>query len=198
MKLVTLDFTNREAVERVFNQAFRHPEQQYTIQPTNEEQASAWLKEYTDTVNFVWCAGVKSFEQRLAEAGPLHNEQLIHLDTLYGRNRCGWAAGSYHCDHPDHADAEICQDRDCEECEELGKDDQGQPRHKCLCFASNCPIASQVTLEDLRKLDPSLAEEYKDSDEGESCGDWMVLDARPRYAYVPNVTVLGCERVHRL
>ena len=192
----TLDFTDMHAVETLFNEAFQHPEQTYIVQPVDVQIAAQWLSEFTSMVNFTWSAGTKSFEQRLQQAGPMRFEQLIHLDELFYRNRCGWAARSYHCDHPDHADAELCAENDCEECTTLGNDEQGQPRRKCLCFASGCPIAAQADREDMKRLDPDLWEsDYKDSEYEPE--EWMILPSRPRYAYVPNITVLGCEHVRR-
>ncbi|HEU5376890.1 MAG TPA: hypothetical protein VFV38_15750, partial [Ktedonobacteraceae bacterium] len=119
-------------------------------------------------------------------------------DELYYRDRCGWAAGSYHCDHPDHPGAEHCWEKDCEECEELGADEYGRPRHKCLCYAWNCPIASEADREDIRRRDPDLYRSDYKSYPDEEPHDWMVLHSRPRYAYVPNVRVLGCEQINRL
>jgi hypothetical protein len=194
-KPIILDFSDNEAAANLFNEAFQHPRRKYVIQPVNQEIAAQWLKENTNMVKFVWCAGVKSFETRLNEAGPLRCGELIHLDTLYHRNRCGWAAGSYHCDHPDHPDAELCDVKDCEEC---GVDEQGQPRHKCLCHAFACPLAYEADRDDIKKLDPDLYRtDYKDYP-GAEPHDWMVLHSRPRYAYAPNVLVIGCEDIKRL
>lgn len=197
-KPIVLDFTNTQAVEDLFNEAFQHPRRTYVVQPVDVDIATEWLKKNTNMVNFVWCAGVKSFEKRLEEAGPLHLREIIHLDELYYRNRCGWAAGDWHCDHPNDEHSEECQEKGCEECEELEPDKAGEPQHKRLCSAWNCPIASEADRDDIRKLYPDLYrsdyEPYPDAEPH----DWMVLHSRPRYAYVPNIQVLGCEQVRRL
>jgi hypothetical protein len=194
-KPIVLDFADERTVERLFNEAFRHPECQYVVQPTNTSKAAEWLKEHTWMTNFTWCAGVKSFAQRLQEVGPLCYKQLIHLDELYYRNHCGWAAGDYHCDYPDLAEGEWCRKEGCEECECLV---YPQGHGKRLCFASDCPIAAQADREDIRKLDPDLwRSDYQDDPDAEP-EDWMILHTRPRYAYVTNVEVLGCEHARRL
>jgi hypothetical protein len=194
-KPITLDFADVQAVEALFNEAFQHPRRKYVVQPTDTREASEWLKENTWMTNFTWCAGAKSFEQRLQEVGTLRRKQLIHLDELYYRNRCGWAAGDYHCDHPDRENSECCSGEDCEECEgHIDAEGYG----KRLCYAFNCPIAASADREDIRKLDPDLwRSDYKDYPDEEP-HDWMVLYARPHYAYVQNVEVLGCEDVRRL
>ncbi len=193
-KPIPLDFTDVPAVEALFDEAFCHPRRQYTVHPVDTAVAAEWLKENTYMVNFVWCAGVKSFDRRLEEAGPMRHNTLIHLDELFYRDRCGWATGSYHCDYPDKEDAECCHDEDCEECEgSIYAEGDG----KRLCYSFNCPIACEADREDIRKLDPGLwRSDYKGNDYEPQ--DWMVLHSRPRYAYVPNVTVLGCEQVRRL
>lgn len=43
------------------------------------------------------------------------------------------------------------------------------------CFAFDCPLAHQADLEDLKKHDDVLYEQYKDEPGAdESCGDWVV------------------------
>jgi hypothetical protein len=79
---------------------------------------------------------------------------------------------------------------------ELGVDEQGTPRHKRLCYAFNCPIACEADREDIRKLDPDLYKSDFKPYPDEQPHDWMVLHSRPRYAYVPNVKVVGCQRPH--
>ncbi len=190
-----LDFTDIPAVEALFDEAFRYPRRHYTVQPVDAEVAAAWLKENTYMVGFVWCAGVKSFEQRLKEAGPLRCGQLIGLDMLYYRGLCGWESGSYHCDYPNWPgdDADHCRDRTCGE-EECEGQQQETGYGKRLCYSFNCPIASEADREDIRRLDPGLWQsDYKGNTHKPE--DWMVLHSRPRYAYVPNVIVLGCESV---
>jgi hypothetical protein len=198
MKPVILDFSNHKAASNLFNEAFQHPRRKYVVHPVDKEVAAEWLKENTYMTNFTWCAGAKSFEKRLAEAGSLRCGELIHLDTLYYRDRCGWQAGNWHCDYPyEKEDAEECEEDDCEECEELGKDEQGEQLHKRLCFSFNCPIAYEADRDDIKKLDPGLYKsDYKPYPD-ETPQDWMVLHSRPRYAYVPNVRVVGCEDVRR-
>jgi len=197
-KIIPLDFTDTVAVEALFNEAFQHPHRKYTVRPNDVEVAAMWLKEYTSMVNFVWCAGVKEFDKRLKEAGPMRLHQVTHLDTLYYRDRCGWAAGSWHCDYPgSDDDADWCYDDECEECEEQGRDAEGEIKHKRICLATGCPIAWEADREDLKKYYPSLYKsDYKDVPDEEP-HDWMILHSRPRYAYVPNVTVLGCENIRR-
>jgi hypothetical protein len=111
MKPISLDFSDHEAVMKLFNEAFQHPRRRYTIHPVDKDVAATWLRENTWMTNF-------TFEKRLNEAGALRCGELIHLDELYYRERCGWAAGHYHCDHPDKEDAAECEDGECEECEE--------------------------------------------------------------------------------
>lgn len=177
---IRVDFGEVGTATRVFDEAFQHPRRRVVIQPVDVAVARAWLRKNARVVNFVWCAGVKNLTQRLAEAGPLRMGQLIDLDTLYGRERCGWvdheADGDYLCNAPPDKDANV-------------DTETGKRR----CFSWNCPIAYEADREDIRRKDPELwRSDYKPYP-GLEPNDYMVLHSRPRYAYVPNVTVLGCD-----
>lgn len=181
MKPITIDFSDHKAATEIFDEAFQYPRRKYKIIPTDKDVATKWLRENANTVNFVWCGGVKNLNQRLAEGGPLHMGQLIPLDNLYGRERCGWIdydGEAYDCNAPERDGEDV-----------LLNDETG----KRLCLANNCPIAHEADREDIRIKDPELyRSDYKPYPD-ETPVDWMVLHSRPRYAYVPNITVLGCE-----
>jgi len=180
MKPVTLDLSQPEAATKLFDEAFQHPRRKYVVQPVDAEVARKWLRENANIVNFVWCAGVKSLSQRLAEAGPLRKGQLRHLDTLSERNRCGWVDFSEEADYT--CDAPPGDDTDTDSA-------NGNRR----CFAWNCPIAYEADREDIRCKDPALFKSDFEPYPGQKPDDYMVLHSRPRYAYVPNVSVLGCD-----
>jgi len=66
---------------------------------------------------------------------------------------------------------------------------------KRMCFPFQCPIAYPLDAAGIRELDPGLyASDYAGEDD-DYATDWMALAHRPRYAYVPNVIVIGCEDV---
>jgi hypothetical protein len=182
MKPVPLDFSDDLAARALFDEAFQHPRRKYVVIPKDAQAARAWLRKNASVVNFVWCGGAKGLDQRLSEGGALQSGQLIDLETLSNmRNRCGWfisddgVENDYLCDHPSQEnEAEL------------------SAGGKRKCFSWNCPIAYPAFREDIRRKAPSLwRSDYKSNkDEPE---DYMVLHSRPRYAYVPNVRVLGCE-----
>lgn len=95
------------------------------------------------------------------------SKRLIMLDDLVCI--CGHynpdtnVNNGYGCNHPNQEQTDIDK--------ETGKE-QGK------CYGFSCPIAYTADLEDMRKLDPDLAEEYKnDADEnGEIESDWLVYD----------------------
>ncbi len=179
-QIVRLDFAEAGVAERIFDEAFQHPRRKYVIQPVDAEVARRWLCEHANIVNFVWCGGAKSLRERLAEGGALHPGQLIHLDTLYYRNRCGWMdvseGADYTCDAPPGDDT-----------------DTDSANGKRRCFAWNCPIAYEAGREDIRRKAPELFKSDFKPYPDQKPDDDMVLHSRPRYAYVPNVTVLGCD-----
>lgn len=188
---IVLDFADHEAAMRLFDEAFCNPDRPYVVQPQDPAIAAEWLRKCTWMVNFVWCAGAKSFEQRLAEGGPLQAGQLIDFDTLYYRGRCGWRSDAdgdnngYLCDAPIPPE-DIFH---VEACSQTGKR---------LCYRWQCPVAYQADREDIQRLDPDLyASDYEPYPDSEP-EDWLVLYARPRYAYVPNVRVVGLEDLRRI
>lgn len=180
--VITLDFSNTDAARTLFDQAFEHPENTYIVQPIDTDVARAWLQENAFMLNFGWATD-NTFQTRLQRLGAMYFYQVIGLDTLYYRNRCGWQAddeegdnNGYLCDYP--------PDMHTERCSVTGNR---------LCHTWQCPIAYQADREDIRLYDPSsYASDYANDPEQEP-EDEMVLIKRPRYAYVPNVHVLGCE-----
>ncbi|MBU0491774.1 MAG: hypothetical protein KKA73_03370 [Chloroflexi bacterium] len=181
-----VDFADHAAVVALFDEAFCHPDRHYTVQPVDVAVATAWLQQYTWMTNFCWGEGSKPFAQRLAEAGPLRCRQLTDLDTLYYRNRCGWRSdqGDYCCDAP----LTGIEEHYVEVCPATGLR---------LCQAGQCPVAYQANRHDIQRLDPDLYQSDLAPYPEHEPEDWLVLSARPRYAYVPNVQVLGCEDVRR-
>lgn len=173
MTPLTLDFTDIERVSAIWEEAFQHPEQVYHIVPVDLSIAEEWIQNNAWMRSFGW-----GEEEKRA---PLAYGKLIHLDELYYRNRCGYANAqepeedqwadmlddpTYVCFHP-----------------------QSEDKH-CM-IGGECPYASEACLEDLREQDTDLYEQYKcEVENDEKCGDWMILHSRPRWAYVPNITLV--------
>ena len=117
---------------------------------------------------------------------PMKKGDRLDLMTLYGRGLCGWEGKGWTCNHPENADTEEGLDG------ETGELIEKAPQ----CNSSDCPIASICSIEEFIKDYP----EYKvcDDEEIEALideeGGHMVLEKRPREAFVPNVIVIGLER----
>lgn len=92
---------------------------------------------------------------------------LITINAL--ARKCGYfnpeasVNNGYGCDHPDQ--------------EETDFDDELQ-REQGKCYGHSCPIAYEADYEDMQKLDPDLADEYKNDvlPDGTIESDWMVYD----------------------
>lgn len=185
----TIDFTDHEAARIFFDDAWAHPRRKYLVTPADPEIARRWLRDNAYMLAFGW-ATESGFQARLKQLGPMQPNTVIPLDELSNmRNRCGWFVTERVDPIASHAAGEPVIDEDylCEHPDNLDGCRPGQ------CFASQCPIAAEADREAIRKLYPELwRSDYKDHPNDEP-HDWMVLWARPRYAYVPNVTVLGCE-----
>lgn len=177
-KPITLDFSDHDAAVKLFDEAFVHPRRHYVIQPVDVETAKKWLRKNASMRHFGWGPDPRP---------PMGCGDLMSMDTLYYRDRCGWVAdceegdnNGYLCDYP--------PDEQSETCSQTGKR---------LCHTWQCPVAYEADREDIRRKDPGLwKSDYKPHPD-EQPTDWMVLCARPRYAYVVNVTVLGCETVYQ-
>jgi hypothetical protein len=186
-----LDFADHAAAMDFFNVAFQNPQAQYLVTPTDPEAARAWLAEYANMVNFSWRVSSKPFEERLAEAGPMRLNDVTDIDTLHGRN-CGWGFCDREVDDENNGflcDAPVAPGEDVMVSSETGKR---------FCHTWQCPVAWEANVAAIREFSPSLYEsDFADCDDEETANDWMVLSARPRYAYVPNVMVEGVEEVWR-
>jgi hypothetical protein len=94
------------------------------------------------------------------------SKQLITINAL--ARRCGYfnsdtnVNNGYGCDHPNQEQTDL--------------DENGEEQGKCYSFS--CPIAYEADYEDLQKLDPDLAEEYKDDKlpDGTIESDWVVWE----------------------
>lgn len=94
-------------------------------------------------------------------------EELIQINDLccqcgFFYNDKSWINNGYNCNHPD--------------CDEREDDDKGNSIGRCHTWS--CPIATEADLHDLKRLDESLYQEYKDSadKEGHIDSDWMVFE----------------------
>lgn len=167
-KSVQLDFSDHQMALDLYEEAFEHPECLYEVTPTDVEVARAWISDNAYMINFGW-TGARAFQEKLKELGAMHYGQEIDMDTLYYRDRCGWVTSSE--DIPDEGadnNGYLCDyppEKGDDVCSVIGKR---------LCYACQCPIAVRAT------------------DENE---DDMILYRRPRYAYVANVVVKGCEQI---
>lgn len=162
---MTLDFTDHEAACALYDEAFQHPDRLYVVTPIDDEVARTWIRDNAYMLNFGW-AGARSFQEKLKALGAMRYGQKIHIDTLYYRDRCGWVTE----DAPDGAENNgyLCD-------YPPGKGDEVcRVTRKRLCHTCQCPIAS------------SSDDEHDEQ---------MILYRRPRYAYVSNVLVQGCEQL---
>ena len=166
---VTLDFTDHEAAYRLYDEAFQHPDCLYVVTPIDAEAARAWMRENAYMLNFGW-VGARPFQEKLKELGAMRYGQHMHMDTLYYRDRCGWVPENVPVGAENNG--YLCD-------YPPGKGDEVcRVTHKRLCHTYQCPIALRASDEE---------EDGEDDD--------MILYRRPRYAYVSNVLVQGCEQV---
>lgn len=170
-----LDFSDHEAAIKLFDEAFTHPHRRYEVVAVDPFIAYEWVRENASMRHFGWGSDEKS-HMRMGD--------LIHMDTLYYRERCGWVTdcgelnavsnNGYLCDFPPDANSETCQ-----------------YTGKRLCMPYQCPVAYEADREDIRRKDHDLwRTDYKPYPD-EQPTDWMVLYARPRYAAVANVHVIN-------
>lgn len=93
--------------------------------------------------------------------------KIIHIDEM--TSICGYFTGEttvnngYGCTHPDQEE----KDEDC---------NTGKEHGKCYCFS--CPLGNEADLEDMKKLDQELYNDWKDEkyDPSEIGGDYLVID----------------------
>lgn len=166
---IALSFENQDRAARIFDYAFRHPKTHLIIIPKDQRIALEWLEENAYLRHFGW--GDPS------EYPPMRYGDLMHLDELYYRDRCGYAGRDFTCTHP-----------------EEGEEDEKGRR---LCFATDCPLAYRAGCTDFKERDPDLYKEYncgyseEEDEEIDDTSEWMILIRRPREAYVENITVEG-------
>jgi hypothetical protein len=93
-------------------------------------------------------------------------EELLQIDNLM--SKCGY--GYYYEGSPMINNGYNCNHKDCEESEEVNG--------KCIgkCYTWSCPIACTAEIDDLKRLDKDLYEEYKSEADREGCieSDWML------------------------
>lgn len=186
-KPVVLDFSDSDSARAFFDDAFLHPRRKYVVQPLDANVARRWLSDNATMLRFSWADG----------ATPMQFGDLIHMDELYYRNRCGWVTDTskfescdnngYLCDFPDDRQVEhLWPDNGGETCSQTGKR---------LCYPWQCPVAIEACVEDIKRKYPDLyRSDYKGEPLEDTAGDWMILEVRPRRALVANVIVLGCEK----
>ena len=186
-----MDFSDDEATRRLFDQMFERPGQQYTVTPVDTEVACAWLREHARHRHFGWTQ---------QEQQPMLLNDVISLDELYYRNSCGYAYPLTPEDEAanEHAEAGsplcFCGERLTKWGSPVETDEETNRR---LCLPWQCPVASEAYASDLQEHYPDLwrSDYSHQTDDDGPCGDWMILDARPRDAFVANIHVVGCEDV---
>lgn len=185
MKPIHLDYSDHEAAKALYDEAWAHPRRKYTIIPADPEVAWHWIFNNASMLNFGWPTS-SNFDVHLKELGPMQPGDLISLDTMYYRNRCGWVYSDNEADTED--EEYVCYHPDTENSEE--NTESGKRRK---CFSWNCPLAHEADREDIRKRDPEFYKSDFKPYPDEQPHDWMILHKRPRYAYVPNITVIGVK-----
>jgi protein gp37 len=104
-------------ISKVWDVMWACPQHTFQILTKRPERMMKWVNENAYMMDFGWTP---------EERQPMTYGMETHIDTLFDRNRCGWANGNaevnngYGCDHPNQDDSE-----------------EGQGR----CFSSSCPIA---------------------------------------------------------
>lgn len=109
-----------EFIAKVWDVMWACPQHTFQILTKRPERMMKWVSENAFMMDFGWTED---------ERKPMVCGLETHIDTLFGRNRCGWANSDteknngYGCDHPEQEDVE---------------DGQGR------CFSFTCPIACET------------------------------------------------------
>lgn len=146
-------------VRQVWDVMWKASQHTFIILTKRPDRMQTWAQENASMRHFGWGDETKH--------SPMKPGDLIPMDELYHRARCGWANGQedYVCDHPDKA----------------------RPTDEETCFDYDCPIAYPAAREDIEERDPNMfADNYAPYPDSEPT-DWVVLHSRPRYAFASNV-----------
>lgn len=109
-----------EFITKVWDVMWACPQHTFQILTKRPDRMKKWVSENAYMMDFGWTE---------EERQPMVYGLETHIDTLFGRNRCGWANSEtdenngYGCDHPKQEDV---------------KNGQGR------CFSVSCPIAFET------------------------------------------------------
>ena len=149
-----------EWVRRVWDVMWQANHHTFVVLTKRADRMRDWVRENASMRHFGW--------GKVEECAPMQPGDLMPMDSLYHRQRCGWAneAEPYRCDHPDQ---------------------EYKTQEEENCVDHSCPIAYAAYREDIQEKDPDLyASDYESYPDAEP-KDWVVLHSRPRYAYAHNV-----------
>lgn len=163
--IVTADLFARamksEVIRAVWDAMWQTPQHTFVVWASDVNRALKWTERNACVRHFNWVHdGAQS---------PMKPGEIIHMDTLYGRGRCGWTNNGvehnngYGCAHPENSE-------------------DGS------CFTFACPIAYSA----------GLCQNCEKSEDDCTCDDYdenvdrLVLWRRPRYALARNV-ILGAR-----
>lgn len=186
-----------EFVEKIWDVMFECPHHTFRILTKRPDRMAEFVREYAYKKHFGWEVGEKP---------PIRYGELISWEDFWMRQRCDWMVASCYdnpgCNHPENEDRQEVDLKEHaeataeEECDTILDEDGTEG----ICHHSRCPIASDPSLADLKRLDEDLYEEYKlepyfqlchrSEDEcylGDITHDWMVLYGRPKGCFVENV-----------
>lgn len=154
-----------ETIRAVWDAMWQTPQHTFVVWASDVERARTWTERNACVRHFNWVHG--------GAQPPMKPGEIIHMDTLYGRGRCGWdnngvqQNNGYGCSHPEN-------------------NEDGS------CFTFACPIAYSAGIcQNCEKPeDDCTCDDYSEN------VDRLVLWRRPRYALARNV-ILGARIVHQ-
>jgi len=191
-KPIRLDFADHNATVALFEEAFQHPRKTYRVAPVDLTVAYQWLRDNAYMLHFNWWTGKETQAERKAAA--MRKGDLLSFETLVGRGRCGWFhdCGDSQCSaeqRDSHIDGWLC-DHPADKDYSVDPDTGLRP----CSPAVECPVVYMAYKDEIKRKDPMLyRDNFRDWPEDDAVDGWVILRKRPRYAYVPNVVVLGCE-----
>jgi len=176
---LTLDFSNEEEVEALYQMAWDNPKRIFVIRPTDVGVARAWIRGHA----FQLLPRPVGFPTQRNNPDPLRPGMVLTIVTL--RKVCGW---SLRLHDPRKENRRLCA-HPADETSEVDK-----VTGLRLCNPFNCPLGFPAQREDIKNRDePLWLSVFRDSHKTPE--GWLVLTGKPRYASLPNVRVIGCEDV---